>query len=123
MHAMNVIWVRTPLTLLNWHIAQEIVELGRTDSVIVVSFDDDVLSAFHEIAPDVTTSPGTTAVFSWLIGSAELHPNDRLLQLPPEFERFSLSELIHDVVQEFQLRAADNDVALEVDPPVENTCV
>lgn len=66
-------------------LAEEIDALGRTDSVVVASFNDDVMTAFHEFAPEVATSPGTTATFSWLVGSAELHPNDRILQLPPEF--------------------------------------
>ncbi|NIS28943.1 MAG: hypothetical protein GWN07_02405, partial [Actinobacteria bacterium] len=67
-------------------LAMEIADLGRTDSVIVVSFDDEVTDAFREFAPDVTTSPGTDATLNWFLGSGELHPNDRLLQLPPEFD-------------------------------------
>lgn len=35
----------------------------------------------------------------------------------PTFEHFSLSELIHDVVQEFELQARQNDVLLHIDPP------
>jgi signal transduction histidine kinase len=35
----------------------------------------------------------------------------------PEFEQFSLPELIHDVVQEFELQARKADVTLEVNPP------
>lgn len=66
-------------------LAEEIDELGRTDSVVVVSFDDDVMAAFREFAPGVVTSPGTTAMFSWVVGSAELAPTDLILQLPPEF--------------------------------------
>ena len=43
-------------------LAEEIEELGRADSVVVVSFDDDVIAAFHEFAPDIPTSPGTSAL-------------------------------------------------------------
>ena len=25
-------------------------------------------------------------MFGWLLGAAELHPNDRILQLPPEYQ-------------------------------------
>jgi signal transduction histidine kinase len=35
----------------------------------------------------------------------------------PAFEEFSLTELIHDVVQEFELQAEDAEVSLQVDPP------
>jgi signal transduction histidine kinase len=38
-------------------------------------------------------------------------------RVTPQFEQFSLPELIHDVVQEFELQARESDVALEVDPP------
>ena len=41
----------------------------------------------------------------------------------PEFERFLLAELIHDVVQEFELQAREAEVALEVDPPDESVSV
>jgi len=35
----------------------------------------------------------------------------------PAFEEFSLTELIHDVVQEFELQAEKAEVSLRVDPP------
>ena len=38
-------------------------------------------------------------------------------RVTPEFEQFSLPELIHDVVQEFKLQALEGDVSLEVTPP------
>jgi signal transduction histidine kinase len=41
----------------------------------------------------------------------------------PEFEPFLLPELIHDVVQEFELQARDANVRLEVDPPDESVSV
>jgi signal transduction histidine kinase len=38
-------------------------------------------------------------------------------RVTPDFEHFSLPELIHDVVQEFELQATEADVLLEVNPP------
>jgi len=35
----------------------------------------------------------------------------------PQFEQFLLAELIHDVVQEFELQARETNVTLEVSPP------
>lgn len=64
-------------------LAAEIEELGRTDSVVVVSFNDDVMAAFHEMAPDVVTSPGTDALTAWFLEGAELLPTDTILQIPP----------------------------------------
>ena len=40
-------------------------------------------------------------------------------RVTPVFEEFSLTELIQDVVQEFELQAKDLDVALQVEPPAE----
>jgi len=37
----------------------------------------------------------------------------------PVFEEFSLTELIHDVVQEFRLQADEAQVSLQIDPPGE----
>jgi len=41
----------------------------------------------------------------------------------PEFEQFLLPELIHDVVQEFELQARDANITLEVHPPDESVSV
>jgi len=41
----------------------------------------------------------------------------------PIFEEFSLTELIHDVVQEFELQADNAKVSLQVDPPGEAVLV
>ncbi len=37
----------------------------------------------------------------------------------PVFEKFSLTELVHDVVQEFSLQADEAQVSLQIDPPDE----
>ena len=74
-------------------LADEIEELGRTDSVIVVSFDDRVMSVFHELAPDVATSPGTDNLTAWALGSGDLLPTDRILQVPPFFDGLSVLEV------------------------------
>jgi len=44
-------------------------------------------------------------------------------RMTPEFENFSLTELIHDVVQEFGLQAEESKVAICVDPPDETISV
>jgi signal transduction histidine kinase len=43
--------------------------------------------------------------------------------ITPDFERFLLTELIHDVVQEFELQARESNVSLEVSPPEESVSV
>ena len=44
-------------------------------------------------------------------------------RVTPVFEEFSLTELIQDVVQEFELQAKDLGVALQIDPPAETFTV
>jgi len=65
-------------------LAEEVIALDRTDSVVVVSFDDDVMAAFRDAAPGVVTSPGRAAMYGWIVG-AELTDTDLVLQLPPFF--------------------------------------
>ncbi len=68
-------------------LAQEIEELDRTDSVLVVSFDDEVIAAFRGFAPEVATSPGLDTLVAWYAGSApEFAPQDVVVQAPPFFE-------------------------------------
>lgn len=68
-------------------LASEIDELGRTDSVVVVSFSDEVLNAFREFAPDVATSPGLDTLVAWYAGAPVVFaPNDVVFQAPPEYE-------------------------------------
>jgi glycerophosphoryl diester phosphodiesterase len=64
-------------------LAAELVELGREDSVVVVSFDDQVVDAFHEVAPDVAVSPGLGRLTDWFLNGARLEPDFEILQLPP----------------------------------------
>jgi glycerophosphoryl diester phosphodiesterase len=64
-------------------LANELAELGREQSVVVVSFDDALVDAFHEIAPDVAVSPGLGRLTEWFLSGAELPPHFEVLQLPP----------------------------------------
>lgn len=64
-------------------LAAELDELGRSDSAVVVSFDDAVVDVFHELAPDVAVSPGLGRLTDWFLGGAELESHFEVLQLPP----------------------------------------
>ena len=64
-------------------LAKELAELGREDSVVVVSFDDQIVDAFHELAPDVSVSPGLGRLTQWFLDGSELPPHFEVLQLPP----------------------------------------
>ncbi len=67
-------------------LADEITALGRKDSVVVVSFDVDVLAAFRQFAPGVATSPGLETLVSWYLGQpVEFAPTDVAFQVPPVY--------------------------------------
>ena len=91
-------------------LAAEIEELGRTNSVTVVSFSDEALAAFRDMASEVVTSPGETALPAWAFGSVPLHPNDLILQVPPTFNGI---EVLTDALLG---KAADEGLAVWVWP-------
>ncbi len=67
-------------------LAAELKALGREESTVVTSFDDAVLAAFHQLAPNVELSPGLQATTAWVLGGAPLPGGMRILQIPPEYQ-------------------------------------
>jgi glycerophosphoryl diester phosphodiesterase len=65
-------------------LATEIEQLGITDSIVVVSFDDPTVELFRSLAPDVEVSPGVAAMSAWLLDGAPLDGFD-IVQVPPFF--------------------------------------
>lgn len=87
-------------------LADEITALGRTDSVIVVSFDATVIAAFHAVAPDVATSPALDTLVAWYTGApVEFAPTDVVFQVPPFYE--GVEVLTPDVVARAQAEGFD----------------
>jgi glycerophosphoryl diester phosphodiesterase len=66
-------------------LAKELQELGRLDSAVVTSFDDDLITAFHALAPEVALSPGLNATTAWVLSGTPLPDGMRILQIPPEY--------------------------------------
>lgn len=67
-------------------LARLIEDLDRVDSIVVVSFDDSVLSEFRSLIADVATSPGQTSLVNWYLAGAPLDPRDVVFQAPPVYE-------------------------------------
>lgn len=63
-------------------LAAEIAALRREDSVIVACFNDQVLAAFQQLAPDVATTPATDELVAWWLEGEALDPRYRVLQVP-----------------------------------------
>jgi glycerophosphoryl diester phosphodiesterase len=66
-------------------LAKELRELGRLDSTVVTSFDDDLITAFHALAPEVALSPGLNTTTAWVLSGTPLPDGMRILQIPPEY--------------------------------------
>ena len=82
-------------------LAAEIAELGRERSVIVASFNDEVLAALYDMAPSVASSPGLEAMLAWFLAGEPLDPRHKVLQVPLTFEGIEvvtpeLTERIHN---------------------------
>jgi glycerophosphoryl diester phosphodiesterase len=66
-------------------LAKELRELGRLDSTVVTSFEDDLITAFHALAPEVALSPGLKATTAWVLSGTPLPDGMRILQIPPVY--------------------------------------
>ena len=66
-------------------LADELTELGRLDSAVVVSFDDTIVKTFHEMAPTVEVSPGQDLLTAWVLSRTPLPDYMRVLQPPDVF--------------------------------------
>ncbi len=67
-------------------LADELRATGRLDSTVVTSFDDELIAAFSEAAPEVDTSPGLAALTNWILAGVPLDASHRIVQIPPEFQ-------------------------------------
>ncbi len=90
-------------------LAPEIAALDVADSVVVVSFSDEVVTAFEAAAPGVETSPGTAELTAWVLADTPLEGH-RIVQVPPEFQGLEV------VNEEFIALAAEAGVEVWVWP-------
>ena len=67
-------------------LAQELLELDLLDNAVVASFDDAVVAAFHELAPEVEVSPGLALSASFILDDQPLPAGMRILQVPVQFQ-------------------------------------
>jgi glycerophosphoryl diester phosphodiesterase len=67
-------------------LAAELETLDRVASSVVVSFDSEVVQAFHQLAPDVEVSPGLAELVAWYFEGADLAPHYRIIQIPPDYQ-------------------------------------
>lgn len=80
---------------------------GRTD-VIVVSFHDEAIDRFHQLAPQIPIAPGLAKVAAYFQTGAPLGDGYVALQVPPEFEGITV------MTPEFVQRAHEDGYAVHV---------
>ena len=61
-------------------------ELGRTEGIMVASFNDAALERFHELAPEIDLAPGIAGVAGYKLGSAPPPEGTKAFQVPIEFQ-------------------------------------
>ena len=81
---------------------------GRTSDVIVVSFHDEAVDRFHQLAPRIPIAPGLAKVAAYFQSGVPLGEGYVALQVPPEFEG------IRVMTPEFVQRAHDDGYAVHV---------
>ncbi len=82
-------------------LAKELHDLGRAADTVVASFQDEIVSYFHQIAPDIEVSPGLAALTGWVLDRTPIPDGMRILQLPPEYS--SLQVITPQVVADATL--------------------
>ena len=60
-------------------------ELGRSEGIVVASFNDAALQRFHQAAPQIDLAPGTAAVAAYKLASVAPPPGTKVFQIPIEF--------------------------------------
>ena len=66
-------------------LAELLLGTSRAERVVVVSFDDEIMDHFQNLAPDIATSPGLGATTDWFLGSRGPLPGKVALQVPPVY--------------------------------------
>jgi glycerophosphoryl diester phosphodiesterase len=76
-------------------LADELEELDRVDSTVVVSFDAATVEHVQSRLPEVATSPGLSTMTDWILGGTPLEGYE-VVQVPPSYEGIDLLEVVLD---------------------------
>ena len=67
-------------------------ELGRTEGIMVASFNDASLTRFHELAPEIDLAPGIAGVAGYKVGSVPPPEGTKAFQVPIDFEGIPVTD-------------------------------
>lgn len=59
--------------------------LGRTEGIVVASFNDAALARFHQLAPDIDTAPATGAAGGYVLAGVPPPEGTKVFQVPTSF--------------------------------------
>jgi glycerophosphoryl diester phosphodiesterase len=94
------------------HVAQVLAaflnDYGRTEGIVVASFNDAALADFHQLAPEIDLAPATAAVAGYVLGGVPLPPGYKVFQVPTSFSGVPV------VTQDFVNRAHADGHAVHV---------
>ena len=76
-------------------LADELEELDRVESTVVVSFDSATVEHVRTRLPEVATSPGLSTMTDWILGGKPLE-GYRVVQVPPSYEGIDLLQVVLD---------------------------
>ena len=74
------------------HLAALLNHLGRTDGIIVASFNDAALQTFHQLAPEIKLAPGIAGVAAFKFGNVPPPEGTVAFQVPIEFEGITVTD-------------------------------
>jgi hypothetical protein len=83
-------------------------QYGRTEGIVVASFNDAALADFHQLAPEIDLAPATAAVAGYVLGGVPLPPGYKVFQVPTSFSGVPV------VTQDFVNRAHADGHAVHV---------
>ena len=83
-------------------------DYGRTEGIVVASFNDAALADFHQLAPEIDLAPATAAVAGYVLGGVPLPPGYKVFQVPTSFSGVPV------VTQDFVNRAHADGHAVHV---------
>ncbi|MGI8462408.1 MAG: glycerophosphodiester phosphodiesterase [Solirubrobacterales bacterium] len=67
-------------------------ELGRTEGIMVASFNDAALDTFHDLAPQIDLAPAIAAVAAYKLSGAKPPEGTAAFQVPIEFNGVSVTD-------------------------------
>lgn len=71
-------------------LADVLTKADKLDSSIVTAFDDALADKFHELAPQVSITPGLQAMTMYVLANEKLPEGRVIVQIPPEYEGIDL---------------------------------